>query len=76
GRDDWQVGQGDDPQATFAGLLAFQNRLPTQSYRSERQVDLQQFSTPLALAWLAARAARITSSDYALEPSAGTGMLA
>jgi hypothetical protein len=50
--------------------------LPTQSYRSERQVDLQQFSTPLHLAWLAAHAARITDADTVLEPSAGTGMLA
>ena len=73
GRADWQ---GEHPQTTFAGLVAFQNSLPTQTYRSERQVDLQQFSTPLALAWLAARAAMIAASDSILEPSAGTGMLA
>ena len=76
GRSDWRVGKGESPQSIFAALLAFQNGLPTQSYRSERQVDLQQFSTPLALAWLAGQAARITSSDQVLEPSAGTGMLA
>jgi len=51
-------------------------KLPTQTYRSETQIDLQQFSTPLALAWLAAKAARIVPSDLLLEPSAGTGMLA
>lgn len=76
GRDGWQVARYDDADRLFAALLAFQNALPTQTYRSERQVDLQQFSTPLALAWLAARAAQITRLDLVLEPSAGTGMLA
>src|SRR3546814_18797457 len=37
---------------------------------------MQQFSTPAALCWLAARAAAITPADHVLEPSAGTGMLA
>ena len=64
---------GDD---AFASLLQFERGLPTQSYRSEHQVELQQFSTPIALAWLAARAARIEHNDHVLEPSAGTGMLA
>ena len=75
-RGDWRVMHGGDPEAMFAALLAFQNSLPTQTYRSEHQVDLQQFSTPLALAWLAARAAQFRSDDLVLEPSAGTGMLA
>ncbi len=75
-REDWRVISTADPEAAFAALLAFQNSLPTQTYRSEHQVDLQQFSTPLALAWLAARAAKLTSDDLVLEPSAGTGMLA
>ncbi|MGE4307390.1 MAG: methylase, partial [Novosphingobium sp.] len=60
---------GDDPHAVLAALLALQKSLPTQTYRSETQIDLQQFSTPLALAWLAARAARIVPSDLVLEPS-------
>ncbi|BAI99021.1 MULTISPECIES: strawberry notch-like NTP hydrolase domain-containing protein [Sphingobium] len=50
--------------------------LSTQSYRSEGQIELQQFSTPLTLAFVAARAAHILPSDLVLEPSAGTGMLA
>ena len=75
-RDDWRVMAGADPDVIFAALLASQNALPTQTYRSEHQVDLQQFSTPLALAWLAAQAAQLTSDDLVLEPSAGTGMLA
>lgn len=66
----------DDPVAATAARDRVSRLLPTQSYRSERQVDLQQFSTPLHLAWLAAHAARITDADRVLEPSAGTGMLA
>lgn len=63
-------------QEGFATVKVFHDALPTQTYRSERQVDLQQFSTPLPLAWLAACAAQLQSSDVILEPSAGTGMLA
>ena len=70
------VSPSDDPYVQLAGLAAIARSLPTQSYRSERQIDLQQFSTPMPLAWLAARAADIRPSDTVLEPSAGTGMLA
>jgi predicted RNA methylase len=66
----------DDPVAATAARDRLSRLMPTQSYRSERQVDLQQFSTPLQLAWLAAHAARMTDADTVLEPSAGTGMLA
>ena len=44
--------------------------------RSEEQIELQQFSTPPRIAWLAARAAAIGKDELMLEPSAGTGMLA
>ncbi|MCG2841243.1 strawberry notch family protein [Sandaracinobacter sp. RS1-74] len=64
-----------DPQSILAVLTDLERSLPTQTYRSEQQVDLQQFSTPAALAWLAALAARIRDDDNVLEPSAGTGML-
>ena len=37
---------------------------------------MQQFSTPLPLAYAALQAAAIRPDDMALEPSAGTGMLA
>jgi hypothetical protein len=60
----------------FASLRRFERALPTQTYRSEHQVEMQQFSTPISLAWLAAQAARIRPDDQVLEPSAGTGMLA
>ncbi|SER15020.1 strawberry notch-like NTP hydrolase domain-containing protein [Sphingobium sp. YR768] len=64
------------PLDIFQRLRQFERGLPTQTYRSEKQVDLQQFSTPISLAWLAAMAARCRSDDILLEPSAGTGMLA
>lgn len=64
---------GDD---AFTALRRFERALPTQTYRSEHQVEMQQFSTPISLAWLAAQAARIGKDDHVLEPSAGTGMLA
>ncbi|WP_292730180.1 strawberry notch-like NTP hydrolase domain-containing protein [Nostoc sp. JL31] len=49
---------------------------PTQTRRSEESVQLQQFSTPLPLAYLVAKAAFINADDLILEPSAGTGLLA
>ncbi|MET0241352.1 MAG: strawberry notch-like NTP hydrolase domain-containing protein, partial [Sphingobium sp.] len=65
-----------DRAAAFHRRTALIHQLPTQSYRSEQQVEMQQFSTPLPLAWLAACAARMKPDDLVLEPSAGTGMLA
>ena len=49
---------------------------PSHTRRSEDQVRLQQFSTPLPLAYAALQAAAIRPGDVVLEPSAGTGMLA
>jgi predicted RNA methylase len=37
---------------------------------------MQQFSTPLPLAYLISHAAQLSPGDRVLEPSAGTGMLA
>jgi predicted RNA methylase len=50
--------------------------LPTHTRRSEESQHLQQFSTPLELAFIASLAAGITGDDLVLEPSAGTGQLA
>jgi hypothetical protein len=65
---------------TPADLLAMLGKLgdliPTHTRRSEDSVGLQQFSTPLELAFLASVAAGITRHDRVLEPSAGTGQLA
>ena len=49
---------------------------PPQTRRSEEQLALQQFSTPLPLAYAALQAAAIRPGDIVLEPTAGTGMLA
>lgn len=50
--------------------------VPTHTRRSEDMVALQQFSTPLPLAAIAAEAADLKPGDVILEPSAGTGLLA
>ncbi|NNM78056.1 methyltransferase [Sphingomonas sp. ID1715] len=68
------IGLGS-PAAALSSLQALAARLPTQSYRSEDQLDLQQFSTPIPVAWLAGMAAMFRPQDFVLEPSAGTGLL-
>lgn len=63
-----------------AGILSILERLgallPTETRRSETSQALQQFSTPVELAFLAALAAGLSADDLVLEPSAGTGLLA
>ena len=65
---------------TPAALLAMHGKisklLPTHTRRSEESQALQQFSTPIELAFVAGVAAHLTPADLVLEPSAGTGMLA
>ena len=51
-----------------AKLLA--SRLLTETRRSEQQLRLQQFSTPLPFSALAVRAAAIRKGETVLEPSA------
>lgn len=65
-----------DPGAEVAYLDRLTGLLPTHTVRSEHQLDYQQFSTPLPLAWLATQAAMISRLDNFLEPSAGTGLMA
>jgi predicted RNA methylase len=64
------------PEAMLAMLVKIAGLLPTHSRRSEESQALQQFSTPIALGFVASVAAEITSVDHVLEPSAGTGLLA
>ena len=72
-----QAGAGPDgPRRMLAMLAAIAALEPSHTKRSEDQVRLQQFSTPLTLAYAALRAAAIRPGDVVLEPSAGTGMLA
>jgi len=49
--------------------------LPTQTVRSEEQINLQQFSTPVDIAAIAVLMAAIGADDIVLEPSAGNGLL-
>jgi len=65
-----------DPASTLRRLEDLARSLPTHTHRAEEQIALQAFSTPLPLAWLASRAARLSPADLVLEPSAGTGLLA
>jgi hypothetical protein len=56
-------------------LRSLQDLTVDHRVRTQEQIDLQQFSSPLELAWLVAKAAMVTASDILLEPSAGTGLL-
>jgi hypothetical protein len=62
-----------EAEAVFAQL---ETLLPSQTVRSEEQIELQQFATPPRIAWLLARACALQGGEAVLEPSAGTGMLA
>jgi predicted RNA methylase len=64
------------PAAMLPMLLRITSLLPTQTRRSEESESLQQFSTPIGLAYVDSVAAGITPADVVLEPSAGTGLLA
>ena len=66
----------EGPRRMLAMLDAVAALEPSHTKRSEAQVRLQQFSTPLPLAYAALRAAAVRPGDVVLEPSAGTGMLA
>lgn len=68
--------RGDNPQAVLVMLTKLASLLPTHTRRSDESQALQQLSTPLPLAFVAAQAAGLSSADMVLEPSAGTGMLA
>ncbi|WP_292706413.1 MULTISPECIES: hypothetical protein [unclassified Nostoc] len=68
-----QKGLSENP---LEQLQQLESLCPTHTRRSEEQLKLQQFSTPLPLAYLIALAGQISSNDLVLEPSAGTGILA
>ena len=72
-----EAGAGPGSAAAMLAMLETLAALePSQTRRSEEQLALQQFSTPLPLAYAALQAAAIRPGDFVLEPSAGTGMLA
>ena len=76
-----QIRRGDaQPRGLAAAMLEMltrlAGRLASQTRRSEESEHFQQFSTPMALGFVAAEAAALTAADLVLEPSAGTGLLA
>jgi predicted RNA methylase len=62
--------------ALLAMLAKIAALVPSHTRRSEESQALQQFSTPIALGFVASAAAATTPADLVLEPSAGTGLLA
>ncbi|MEP6850608.1 MAG: hypothetical protein ABI999_17245 [Acidobacteriota bacterium] len=67
----------NDPTRACSEILRhLEKRLPTQTWRSSRQAEYQQFSTPAPIAYLAAYLLNLKSTDTVLEPSCGTGSLA
>jgi predicted RNA methylase len=64
------------PRARLTMLQRIAALLPTHTRRSAESQALQQLSTPLPIAHVAACAAALTPHDTLLEPSAGTGLLA
>ena len=72
-----QVSRLEAAPADVVALLAGLSALTlTHTRRSEEQLALDQFSTPLELGAVAVLAAQIRPGDRVLEPSAGTGLLA
>ena len=71
-----KFGKSASADDVLSQLMHFSGQLPTETRRSERQMMLQQFSTPLPYAWLAVAAVDLQKGDCVLEPSAGTGALA
>jgi hypothetical protein len=62
------------PKAAVPDAQAIEARMP-RAHRTLEKQKLQQFSTPLPIAVLAAHAAQLTPDDLVLEPTAGTGNL-
>jgi predicted RNA methylase len=72
-----QLQNSNQPSEEYQKILKpLISRLPTQTWRSQAQIALQQFSTPPAIGFLIADTLKIKKSEIVLEPSAGTGSLA
>ena len=63
------------PVEKFTKLVNLYNRAPRVGVRTSTSVAQQAYSTPVPLAYLAARAAGITESTSVYEPTAGNGAL-
>lgn len=74
---DFQIyARENDEREVLEQLARIEEKLPVQSWRSDEQIRLQQFSTPPPVAFLMTKILRPSISDSVLEPSAGTGSLA
>lgn len=71
-----EKGLSDNPKEAIASLNEAIKILPTQTVRTEDQVEKQQFSTPPSEAYLAVKASGIKEGMSGLEPSAGDGNIA
>lgn len=71
-----EIGLDEDPKETIKKLNNAIKVLPTQTVRTEDQVEKQQFSTPPSEAYLAVMASGIKEGMTGLEPSAGDGNIA
>lgn len=60
----------------LAELKNLEGQIPVQSWRSEDQLQFQQFSTPAAIAFFMTKILNPVKTDLIMEPSAGTGSLA
>ena len=63
-------------ERNLEGINNLMNMLPTQSNRTDDQIEFQQFSTPPTLAYIVNWLANVQKGDTVLEPSAGVGGLA
>lgn len=61
--------------ADITPMIDLASRLPTQTVRSEDQLEWQQFSTPVDISAVAVLLANVQVDDIILEPSAGNGLL-
>lgn len=57
----------------LAELEDLEKKMPTQSWRSREQIQLQQFSTPPSIGFLMTKILNPSRTELILEPSAGTG---
>lgn len=69
------VAKGKGEAETYAALVDLYASQPNLNIRTSTSVENQAYSTPVPLAYMAARAAGIGASTTVYEPTAGNGML-
>lgn len=68
--------KGRDSRASYDLICKLYEMQPTIAARSSNRIKMQQYSTPLPMAWIANRFAMANKTDgKVLEPTAGNGML-